>query len=122
MALSYSIDPAHQIVTITGDYTDAQGWRVLLETVGADPQYQRGFGFIRDLRASEHPVDAKTVIAIVAVVREFWDVLGVRRAAMVTRLRIDTPATVAEALAEDHRVSLRAFTSYDEAVAWVRSG
>ena len=120
MALSYSIDSSRQIVTITGDYTDASGWRTLLEAVAADPAYQRGFGFIRDLRASDHPVDATTVIGIIAVVREFWDVLGVRRAAMVTRLRVDTPATVAEALAEDQRVALRAFTSYDEAVAWVR--
>ena len=77
MPLSYSIDSNRQIVTITGDYTDAQGWRTLLEAVAADPSYQRGFGFIRDLRASDHPVDAETVIGIIAVVREFWDVLGV---------------------------------------------
>ena len=120
MPLSYSIDPARQIVTITGDYTDAEGWRVLLGAVAADPGYQRGFGFIRDLRASDHPVDVKTVMGIIAVVREFWPVLGVRRAAMVTRLGIDTPATVAEALAQDERVALRAFTSYDDAVEWVR--
>lgn len=120
MPLAYSIDPAKQIVTITGDYTDASGWRTLLEAVAADPGYQKGFGFIRDLRAAERPVDANTVIDIIRVVREFWDRLGVRRAAMVTRLAVDTPATVAEALAQDQRVALRAFTSYDEAVAWVR--
>ena len=30
MALSYSIDPHQGIVTITGDYTDASGWRTLV--------------------------------------------------------------------------------------------
>ena len=122
MALSYSIDPRQQIVVITGDYTDAEGWRQLLHAVSIDPAYRPGSGFIRDLRASQHPVDATTVMGIIAVVREFWDVLNVRRAAMVTRLAVDTPAIVAEALAQDQRVALRAFTSYDEAVAWVRSG
>ena len=120
MPLAYSIDSTRRIVTITGDYADARGWRTLLESVGADPAYQRGFGFIRDLRAADHPVDAATVIGIIAVVREFWDLLGVQRAAMVTRFGIDAPATVAEALAEDQRVALRAFRSYDEAVAWVQ--
>ena len=119
-SLTYAIDADAQLVTITGDYTDAAGWRTLLTAIAADPRYLRGCGFIRDLRTAEHPVDAKTVIGILTVVREFWEVLGVRRAAMVTRLAIDTPAIVAEALAQDQRVALRAFTSYDEAVAWVR--
>ena len=118
-SLSYAIDADGQLVTITGNYTDAAGWRTLLTAIAADPRYRRGSGFIRDLRAAEHPVDATTVIGIVTVVREFWDVLGVRRAAMVTRLAIDIPAIVAEALAQDQRVALRSFTSYDEAVAWV---
>ena len=122
MPLAYSIDPQQQIVVITGDYADAEGWRQLLHAVSVDPAYRQGSGFIRDLRSSHHPVDARTVMGILAVVREFWDVLKVRRAAMVTRLGIDTPAIVAEALAQDQHVALRAFTSFDEAVAWVRGG
>jgi hypothetical protein len=119
MPLTYSIDPATRVVTITGDYADAAGWRALLGAVATDPEYRKGFGFIRDLRASANPVDAKTVMGILAVVREFWEVLGVRRAAMVTRVGVDVPAAVAEALAADQRVALRAFTSFREAVEWV---
>ena len=118
-SLSYAIDTDARLVTVTGDYSDAAGWRVLLSAVAADPRYRRGSGFLRDLRAAEHPVDAKTVIGIIAVVHEFWEVLGVTRAAMVTRLAIDTPATVAEALAQDQRVALRAFTSYEDALTWL---
>ena len=97
MALDYRIDTANRIVTITGDYTDGAGWREMLSAVAADPDYRRGFGFLRDVRASEHPVDAATVIGIIAVVREFWDVLGVRRAAILTRRTVDNPAVMAHA-------------------------
>jgi hypothetical protein len=53
-------------------------------------------------------------------VREFWPHLGARRAAMVTRPAIDVPAMVAHALADEADIALRAFTSYEDAVAWVR--
>jgi len=41
---------------------------------------------------------------------------------MVTRNVIDVPAVIAEALASDERMPLRAFTSYDEALEWVSEG
>jgi hypothetical protein len=74
---------------------------------------------MRDLRYSTHPVDAQAVMGIIAVVRQMWAPLGVRRAAMVTRPGIDVPAAVAHALAEDENMPLRAFTSYDDAVSWL---
>jgi hypothetical protein len=98
MPLSYRIDGAKGLVTIVGDYADAAAWRTLLSTIASDPEYQRGYSFIRDLRASAHPVSAETVIGIIAVVREYWDRLGAHRAAIVTRPGIDDPALVAHAL------------------------
>jgi len=122
MSLAYRIDPADGVVTITGDYGDAAGWRVLLNAVAQDPDYHRGFNFIRDLRDSAHPVSAATVVGIIAVVRQFWDALGATRAAIVTRPGIDYPAVIAEALADEEHIALRAFTSYDDAVSWLRDG
>lgn len=122
MPLDYRIDAVNRIVTITGDYTDGAGWRKLLGSVAADPEYRKGFGFLRDLRESEHPVDAATVIGIIAVVREFWELLGVRRAAIVTRRNVDHPAVMAHALAEQEQLALRAFNSYEEAIRWLRDG
>ncbi len=122
MALSYRIDPNARIVTITGDYADAEGWRAMLTAVAKDPAYRPGFNFLRDLRHAEHPVSAEAVIGIVAVVRKFWDVLGVSRAAIVTRPgTIDYPAVVAQALASDEHIALQAFPSYDEAIAWLQA-
>jgi hypothetical protein len=122
MPLTYEIDQEREIVTITGDYADAAGWRVLLDAVAHDRQYRPGFNFIRDLRASTHPVSAQTVIGIIAVIREFWGALGARRAAIVTRPGIDDPAVMAHALADNEHIPLRAFTSYDDAVSWLREG
>lgn len=120
--LAYRIDPVQGIVTITGDYADAGGWRGLLSAVARDPDYRPGFSFIRDLRDSAHPVSGDTVIGIIAVVREYWGVLGASRAAIVTRPGIDYPAVIAEALAADEQIAIRAFSSYDDAVTWLQGG
>jgi hypothetical protein len=117
--LAYQLDPASRIVTITGDYAAAAEWKDLLAKVAYDPHYERGFNFVRDLRASAHPVDAQMVTGILAVVKQAWDVLGVHRAAIVTRRGIDLPASVAHALAEMDGIPLRAFSSYDDAVKWL---
>src|ERR687885_338397 len=101
MPLAYRIDAAAGIVTISGDYADAEGWRALLSAIRNDPDFRPGLSFIRDLRGSKNPVSPETVVGIIAVVREFWMPLGVRRAAMVTRPGIDVPAMVAHALADD---------------------
>jgi hypothetical protein len=122
MPLRYDIDEHERIITITGDYAEASEWRLLLTAVSEDPHYRPGFGFLRDLRASQHPVSADTVIGIISVVREFWGRLGAKRAAILTRPGIDMPATVAHALAEDERLPLRAFNSYEDAVAWLARG
>jgi hypothetical protein len=122
MPLTYRIDAAERIVTITGDYADAAAWRVLLEAIAGDPEYRRGCDFIRDLRASMHPVTPETVAGIIAVVRHHWAALGAGRAAIVTRPGVDAPAVIAHALADDENIPLRAFTSYDDALAWLRAG
>ena len=122
MPLRYQIDETERIVTITGDYAEPSEWRVLLTAIAEDPQYRRGCGFLRDLRASQHPVSAETVIGIIAVVREFWERLGATRAAILTRPGIDMPATVAHALAEDERLPVRACNSYEDAIAWLTRG
>lgn len=122
VALSYDIQAARQLVVISGDYAEPDEWRVVLTRIADDPAYRAGSSFIRDLRHAEHPVSAQVVMGIIAVVREFWPRLGTHRAAMVTRHRIDVPAVVAEALASDEQMPLRAFTSYEDAIRWVSEG
>jgi hypothetical protein len=122
MPLSYQIDAGARIVRILGDYAEPREWHTLLAAIAADQRTTNGYGFLRDLRHSGAPVSAESVVGIIAVVRQFWSTLGVRRAAIATRPGIDVPAMVAEALAEDERIPLRAFNSYEEAVAWLQEG
>ena len=120
MPLTYRIDPDERLVTITGDYAEPEEWRRMLTAVASDPQFGPGFSFLRDLRFSAHPVSADAVIGIIAVVRDFWGRLRAHRAAIVTRPGIDNPAMIAHALADHEHIPLRAFTTYDDAVAWLR--
>jgi hypothetical protein len=120
MALSYTIDEAEQLVTITGEYSVAAEWHDLLARILADPRRKPGFGFLRDLRQATRPVDAATVVAIIAVVRQFWPHLRPRRAAILTRDDIDPAAMVAHALADAENMPLQAFNAHEAAIAWLR--
>lgn len=120
MPLMYQLDADRGIVTITGDYAEPAEWRTLLGTVLRDPHYRRGSSFIRDLRASKNPVDVHVVMGIIVVVRDFWGHLGAHRAAIVTGSGTDAPAVVAEALAGEEHLPVRAFTSMADAVEWVQ--
>jgi hypothetical protein len=121
MALSYTIDEAEQLVTITGDYSAPDEWRDLLGRILADPRRRPGFAFLRDLRDATHPVDAATVVGIISVVRQFWPHLRPARAAILTRHDIDPAAMVAHALADAENIPLQAFNSYDAAIEWLRA-
>jgi hypothetical protein len=122
MPLHYTIDPARRLVTITGEYSQPDEWRELLLRVLNDPLREPGFAFLRDLRQATTPVDAATVVGIIAVVRRYWPQLRPSRAAIVTPRGIDSAALVAHALADAQHIPLRAFTSYDDAMEWLGGG
>lgn len=119
MALTYELDPEHRIVTILGDYAQPGEWRRLLTELRQDPAFTPGYAVLRDVRRSENPVSVETVIGILAVVREMWGTLGVRRAAILTRPGMNTSAAVAHALAQDDQLPIGAFDSEADAVSWL---
>jgi hypothetical protein len=122
MPLTYTIDAESGLVTITGEYAAAAEWHELLARLLTDPHRKAGMGFLRDLRGATKPVDVETVLGIIRVVRQFWAELEPSRAAVVTPLVIDPAALVANALADAQHIPLRTFTSYDEALSWLREG
>ena len=75
MPLNYEIEPATKLITITGEYATADDWKVLLGRILRDPLLTPGYGFLRDLRTAESPVDAATVVGIMEAVRRFWPLL-----------------------------------------------
>jgi hypothetical protein len=122
MPPAYLIDSDQRLVVITGEYADEREWARLLGHIVSDPRRQPGFGFLRDLRDAVKPVDAAVVLNIMDVVRRFWSHLQPSRAAILTPDAIDAAALVAVAIADGEGLPLRVFTSYDEAVEWLRHG
>ena len=120
MPLAYLVDPDQRLIVISGEYSDAEEWADLLARVLADPRRQPGFAFLRDLRGAITPVDTATVIQIMAVVKKFWPFLQPSCAAILTAHDVDAAALVAVAVADEERLPFRVFTSYDEAVGWLK--
>ena len=122
MPLAYSIDRLQRVITISGEYSNADDWRDVLERILADPHCEPGYAYLRDLREATRPVDAATVVSIIDVVRRFWPTLQPSRVAVVTAMSVDPAALVAHALADAQRMPLQAFNSYDAALDWLRRG
>lgn len=122
MPLSYTIDPARRLITIEGEYADAEQWKSLLARVLSDPQRQPGFAYLRDLRGATTPASAATVVGVMEVVRSYWPRLQASRAAILTPLAFDAAAMTAHAIADAEHLPLKVFSSYDEAVEWLCGG
>lgn len=122
MALAYTIDAEQRLITISGEYSDADAWKALLSRVLHDPRCEPGFAFLRDLRGATAPVDAAMVVRIMEAVRGFWPYLQPSRAAILTPREFDPALLGAHALADTHHLPVRMFTSYDAAVEWLQAG
>jgi hypothetical protein len=122
MTLAYTVDTEQRLITISGEYADAEAWKLLLSRVLHDPRLTPGFAFLRDLRLATTPVDAATVAGIIEAVRGFWPHLQPSRVAILTPREFDPAALAAHALADSHRLPMRMFTSYEEAVDWLQGG
>ena len=118
--LNYVIDPGEQLITITGEYADAEEWTALLSRILGDPALRPGFAFLRDLRSATTPVDAATVVRLMEAVRRFWPLLQPSRAAVLTPREFDPAAMTAHAIADNYGLPLRMFTSHEAALEWLR--
>ena len=121
MSLTYTIDTDQQLITITGEYADAEEWAALLGKMVSDPRLAPGFAVLRDLRDATAPTDAATVMKAMTVVRRFWPHIHPSRVAILTRQDIDPAALVASALADAHGLPLRTFRSFDAAMHWLKA-
>ena len=120
MPLSYSVDPTAGIVTISGDYAGVEEWMRLLTTIAVDPHCPRGCAYLRDLRDGTVPTDAATVASVMESIGKAWQAVKPRRAAILTREEDRITAQVTGALADAQKLPIRAFTSYEDAMTWLR--
>ena len=119
--LDYVIDQEQRLITITGGYADAEEWKMLLSRVLNDPRHEAGFAFLRDLRRATAPPEPERVARVIEAIRGFWPYLQPCRGAVVTAGGSETAALAAETLAISHRLPVRMFESYQEAVIWLQS-
>ena len=120
--MDYTLDPEQRLVTITGEYADAEAWKALLSRVLHDPRHTPGFAYLRDLRGATAPVDAATVVRIIDAVRAFWPQLQPSRVAILTPRVMDPAALAAHALADTHHLPMQMFTSHEAAIEWLGGG
>jgi hypothetical protein len=122
MPLSYVIDPIERMVTITGEYADANELAHLLARLIADARRQPGFVFLRDVRDVTTATAPENVLEAFDTLRRLWTQLQPRRIALVATRRLDSAASMAHALAYAEQLPMRMFTSYGEALEWLRGG
>jgi hypothetical protein len=125
MAIRYEIDPLRRFVRLTHvSRTPSAIWQEAIDAVLAEPGFQRGFDFIDDLTVR---VDVPTT----ADIRNVVDFLNSRQSSIApcrwaVVVRPQMPAVfgmlrMAESLMQGSPVSLRAFTSVGQALAWLGS-
>jgi hypothetical protein len=119
--IEYRIDSPRRLIIVTGGYATPEEWTALLARLIADPERRPGFGYLRDLRSVPGDANVDAVKAVVAVFRQVWPQLELSRAALVTGAAIGA-AAVAQVLATEQEMPLEAFTSYADAVDWLRDG
>jgi hypothetical protein len=117
--LGYVIDPDQRLITITGEYADAEAWRVLFSRMFHDPRREAGFSILGDLRDATKPMDATTVDGIVDAVRGFWPYLQPCRGAILTSEESEPARSAVDVLAHRHHLPVRIFRSYDVAMEWL---
>ena len=118
--LDYVVDSDERLVTIVGEYGDAEDWKTLLARILHDSRVQPGFAFFRDRRGATSPIDIATVIGVMDAIRRFWPDIRPSRAAIMIARESELVAIAAQTLATSCGLSIRAFTSYEEARAWLR--
>jgi hypothetical protein len=119
VALEYGIDRARRLITITGDYSAASEWESLIHRVAADPGHEPGYAVLRDLRHAAGRPDVFTVFGIIEVLRRAWPTLQPTRLAFLAAEDVEL-AAVAHAIAQEQHLPIRAFTSPDAALRWLK--
>ena len=120
--LDYLIDPEERLVTIVGEYGDAEEWKALLTHILHDPLLKPGFAFLRDRRGAPTPVDPDVIVAVMDAIRRFWPHIQPSRTAILITPHCDSIRLAAYSLAESCGLSVRTFTSYIDARDWLLEG
>lgn len=122
MAVHYDVQPERQLVILTADGTPDLGeLEGTLGAVAGDPWYQPGFGVLLDARARVSSPSATYVESLVAFIVGHPHLCRSRWAFLTMNPAVYGMARMAEIVAEQRRLELRAFlpSEYDDAIQWL---
>jgi hypothetical protein len=119
MALSYKIDWIRSLVIISGDYSTATEWLMVLGQLRRDPHFRPRSKILRDVRGASHPPTSAMIGAIVNVINRFTRDYAVARWAILADETDDAVAQTIRSLGAQNGVEIETFTSMDQAVDWL---
>ena len=123
MSLSYDVDVASRLVTLTCGNTTLERWSRLMFDVFADPRYPPGFAVVVDCRTATLAPSADDVRGVIDFISSHRAMLGTSRwAVVVERTAGFGMAQMAETIAQVANVDLRAFQTIDVALVWISGG
>ena len=122
MALSYHINPDRALIVLTRTHhPGSDEWEAFLDGVLADPAFEPGSGVLDDRRGVKEVPSRPDVERMARWMGDRGAQLGSTRWAIV--VADDSPAAfgmarVTEALTSRLKITVRAFTDYETAIAW----
>lgn len=120
MAKPYRIDKSRRIVTLEGGQPNIEEWRQLMLAVFADPDFETGFHFLSDRRASEQPRSTDFLRAALLFLNAHKEKLGrCRWATVVSTTAAYGMARMVQILSEDMTIELEVFTEIEKAREWL---
>jgi hypothetical protein len=126
LSADYEIDETRGLVIILpGEQTVAPDIAAAFDRILADPRFGPDYHFLSDRRGVTHAPDRQYVDQAVAVINRYRSAFGDRRWAVLVddhNLAMYGMGRVAEAFSSMCGVTLRVFTDFDEAVAWLETG
>lgn len=122
MPIRYDVQPERQLVIVTADGTPNLGeLEATLEAIASDPWCQPGGGVLLDARSRTSSPSAGYVESLVAFIGTHCRLRQCRWAFLTKDAAVYGMARMAEIVAEQQQLALRAFLpeEYDDAIQWL---
>jgi hypothetical protein len=118
--LTYHIDKTSKIVYLEGGDPGLDEWKETLLALFADPDFETGFNFLSDRRASDKARSSTYLRAALDFLKAYSNQLGTCKwATVVSTTAAYGMGRMSQILSEDMNIRIEVFTDIDEARNWL---